>query len=62
MQRAKLNNNKNSLIKFTKCRCKDVMKNGNILRLVVHKYCSKSTVITARDVPLLQNSKLTLSN
>ncbi len=57
MQRAKLNNNKNSLIKFTKCRCKDVMKNGNILRLVVHKYCSKSTVITARDVHSLQNNR-----
>ena len=57
MQRAKLNNNKNSLIKFTKFRCKDVMKNGNISKLIVHKYCLKSTVITARDVHSLQNNR-----
>lgn len=62
MQKISPNNNNSNSIKYTKCKCKDVMIIGNLLKKDVRKFCLKLTVITAQDVLSLLNSKLILLN
>jgi len=61
-QKISQNNNNNSSIKSMKCKWKDATKSGNLLKHVVHKYCSKSTVITVQGAHSLLNNRSTSSN